>query len=95
MEQMNQRGEDPFYQYSLPQAVLRFKQGYGRLIRTAEDWGVVVVLDNRIVNKRYGKVFLRSLPDANCIADRPQALAKRITKWQERFLNPLDKGEIS
>lgn len=88
IEQMAKRGEDPFYQYSLPQAVLRFKQGYGRLIRTAEDWGAVVILDNRIINKRYGKVFLRSLPDASCVAGRPGELAARVRAWQERFLNP-------
>ena len=46
--------DDPFAQYAVPQAVLRFKQGFGRLIRTKTDRGVVVVLDRRIVSKKYG-----------------------------------------
>jgi predicted DnaQ family exonuclease/DinG family helicase len=54
--------EEPFTEYALPQAVLRFKQGFGRLIRTKTDRGVVVVLDRRIKSKRYGQAFLDSLP---------------------------------
>ena len=53
---------DPFKQYAVPQAVLRFRQGFGRLIRTKSDRGVVVVLDRRITSKNYGNIFLRSLP---------------------------------
>ena len=56
------RGGSSFGDYSLPQAILRFKQGFGRLIRSRRDRGRVVVLDQRIVTKRYGKTFLRSLP---------------------------------
>jgi DNA polymerase-3 subunit epsilon/ATP-dependent DNA helicase DinG len=54
--------EDAFSQYTLPQAVIRFKQGFGRLIRSRTDRGVVAVLDPRITTKRYGEVFLQSLP---------------------------------
>jgi ATP-dependent DNA helicase DinG len=54
--------EDPFYQYSLPEAILRFRQGFGRLIRTQFDRGVVVVLDKRIMTKKYGRLFIDSLP---------------------------------
>ncbi|MEW5868609.1 MAG: helicase C-terminal domain-containing protein [Chloroflexota bacterium] len=54
--------EDPFYQYSLPEAILRFRQGFGRLIRTQYDRGVVAIFDRRILTKRYGKLFLDSLP---------------------------------
>ncbi len=54
--------DDPFEQYALPQAVLRFKQGFGRLIRTRTDRGVLVVLDQRITSKSYGATFLASLP---------------------------------
>ncbi len=52
----------PFEQYAVPQAVLRFRQGFGRLIRSKTDRGVLVVLDRRIVSKRYGSAFLESLP---------------------------------
>ncbi|MFN8590020.1 MAG: helicase C-terminal domain-containing protein [Thermomicrobiales bacterium] len=55
--------EDAFAGYAVPQAVLRFKQGFGRLIRTSQDRGVCAVLDRRILTKRYGATFLQSLPD--------------------------------
>lgn len=54
--------EEPFSQYAVPQAVLRLKQGFGRLIRSRSDRGAVVVLDRRLVTRTYGQVFLRSLP---------------------------------
>jgi ATP-dependent DNA helicase DinG len=56
------RGGNPFMEFSLPEAILKFRQGVGRLIRTREDQGIVVVLDNRILTKRYGKSFLDALP---------------------------------
>ncbi|MCS7259959.1 MAG: exonuclease domain-containing protein [Anaerolineae bacterium] len=54
---------DPFYEFSLPNAILRFRQGFGRLIRSRRDRGVVVCMDRRILTKAYGQEFLRSLPD--------------------------------
>jgi DNA polymerase-3 subunit epsilon/ATP-dependent DNA helicase DinG len=54
--------DDAFAQYSVPQAILKFKQGFGRLIRSREDRGVVAVLDRRVVSKGYGHTFLTSLP---------------------------------
>ena len=87
MERLEADGKDPFYHYSLPQAVLRFKQGYGRLIRTAEDWGVVVVMDNRIINRTYGRVFLKSLPDSRCLGGSPISLAEKIKEWRKEKLN--------
>ncbi len=62
LERIKQRGGNPFRDESLPRAVIRFKQGFGRLIRSASDTGRCVVLDSRIVNKPYGKSFLKSLP---------------------------------
>lgn len=61
-ELLREQGKSDFNLLSLPQAVLRFKQGFGRLIRTASDYGVAVVLDDRVTTKRYGIQFLRSLP---------------------------------
>jgi len=54
--------DDPFSQYAVPQAVLRLKQGFGRLIRSRADRGGVVVLDRRLITRFYGQVFVRSLP---------------------------------
>lgn len=62
LELIRQRGGDPFSEDSLPRAVIRFKQGFGRLIRSSTDTGRVVVLDPRIVGKSYGRAFLDALP---------------------------------
>ena len=51
-------------EYTVPQAVIKFKQGFGRLIRSREDRGGVLILDSRVLSKNYGRIFLRSLPDA-------------------------------
>ena len=56
------QGLDPFRAYSQPQAVLRFRQGFGRLIRTQKDRGAVLLLDRRVTNNWYGQVFLHSIP---------------------------------
>ncbi len=63
MERIRARGGDPFKEYSLPEAVLKFRQGVGRLIRTATDQGIVVVLDRRILDKWYGRLFLAGIPE--------------------------------
>jgi DNA polymerase-3 subunit epsilon/ATP-dependent DNA helicase DinG len=55
--------DDPFYGYQVPDAILRFRQGFGRLIRSTTDRGVVVVLDKRLTSKSYGRLFLDSLPE--------------------------------
>lgn len=62
-ERIRQRGGNPFMDDSVPKAVIRFKQGIGRLIRSADDEGQVVVLDPRIVTKRYGRMFIDALPE--------------------------------
>ena len=62
IEAIEARDGNPFMEFSLPVAVLKFRQGVGRLIRTKSDEGIVVVLDSRVLTKRYGKLFLDSLP---------------------------------
>ncbi|HEX8465279.1 MAG TPA: helicase C-terminal domain-containing protein, partial [Abditibacterium sp.] len=64
VETIKKRGRDAFNEYQVPQAVMMFRQGFGRLIRTQEDRGVVAILDPRVQSKPYGKTFLNSLPDA-------------------------------
>ncbi len=67
LEQIRAAGGRPFPDYQLPQAVLKFKQGFGRLIRTKQDRGIVVVLDPRIVRKPYGRAFFAALPECNVV----------------------------
>lgn len=64
LEAIEAAGGNPFMDYSVPEAILKLRQGVGRLIRTAKDRGMVCILDNRILTKRYGKLFLAALPDA-------------------------------
>ena len=72
---------DPFHQYGVPQAVLRFRQGFGRLIRSKSDRGVVVVLDQRIMSKSYGNTFLRSLPACTVRQVTMRGLEDEIVTW--------------
>jgi ATP-dependent DNA helicase DinG len=62
LERIEAAGGDAFREYSLPEAILKFRQGVGRLIRTKQDEGIVVILDNRVLTKNYGKAFLDMLP---------------------------------
>lgn len=73
--------QNPFYELSLPKAVLRFKQGFGRLIRTVEDKGIVFVCDARIINKGYGHFFLKSIPDVLPIYDSTTRLLTLAENW--------------
>ncbi len=69
VERIKQRGGNPFMEYQVPEAVIKLKQGFGRLIRTKDDIGQVVILDPRIKTKRYGSIFLESLPDSEVIVE--------------------------
>jgi len=73
--------EDAFGEYSLPEAILRFRQGFGRLIRTQYDRGVVVIFDKRIISKRYGQMFLNSLPECTAKQGPLADLPRFATKW--------------
>ncbi|TFH41937.1 MAG: helicase c2, partial [Chrysiogenales bacterium] len=67
MERLKEQGKNPFSTFQVPEAVIRFRQGFGRLIRSGTDRGVVAVLDSRIVNKSYGGAFLKSLPECRVV----------------------------
>jgi len=62
LDQIRQQGGNPFLDYQLPLAIIKFKQGFGRLIRTKTDAGIVVILDSRVINKPYGRGFLSAIP---------------------------------
>ena len=66
-EKIKSDGGDPFRDFAVPQAVIKFRQGFGRLIRSRDDRGAVLILDRRVLNKSYGRIFLRSLPDTEII----------------------------
>lgn len=85
-EQIRQQGGDPFAEMTIPKAVIRLKQGFGRLIRTGSDYGGVFILDTRIIRKQYGKVFFKSLPRA---ANVTGAMEDCLNRW-DRFLDQFE-----
>lgn len=76
--------DNPFMDYAIPEAVLRFRQGFGRLIRRKTDEGIVIVLDKRVLTKRYGELFLNALPDCTMLRQRTNRLPEIIRRWQNR-----------
>jgi ATP-dependent DNA helicase DinG len=75
IENIREMGGNPFYEYQIPQAALALKQGFGRLIRSRSDRGVLAMLDNRITKQRYGKVFIDSLPNYSFTTDLEEVRA--------------------
>lgn len=83
-EAIEQAGGDPFMEYTVPQAVIRFRQGFGRLIRNKTDRGVILILDNRIIRRGYGRLFLNSLPNVP-VAKLPQ---EQLLAVMAEFFSP-------
>ncbi len=81
IELLRAQGKNPFFDYQLPTAIIKFKQGFGRLIRTKTDTGIVAVLDSRIAQKRYGRQFLAAIPKCTV-----QVVSER---------NPQNKGAVN
>jgi ATP-dependent DNA helicase DinG len=81
LEDLARQGKDGFRTLSVPQAVIRFKQGFGRLIRSSNDRGCVVVLDGRVLNKSYGRQFLISLPLKRHFRGETDFITKKIAEW--------------
>ncbi|MFN8413670.1 MAG: helicase C-terminal domain-containing protein [Anaerolineales bacterium] len=73
--------EDSFNEYYLPESILKFRQGFGRLIRTASDRGVVAILDRRVLTKQYGRLFLESLPQCTARQGVAAGLARMAGQW--------------
>lgn len=80
-EMIKQIGGNPFSDYSLPEAVIRFKQGFGRLIRTSSDRGVIIVFDRRIVTTKYGRAFLQSIPPVTIRKYSLNEIVKAVKSW--------------
>lgn len=82
-ENIKKRNENPFMKFSVPQAVIRFKQGFGRLVRRASDKGVVIIYDTRVIETYYGKHFLYSLPGPKIEHMTCEQMLPRIEQWME------------
>ncbi|MEK8127358.1 ATP-dependent DNA helicase DinG [Paenibacillus filicis] len=82
-EKLKQRNMNAFMKLSVPQAVIRFKQGFGRLVRTASDKGIVIIYDTRVIDTNYGKYFLYSLPGPKIEHMNASQLVPRIKQWME------------
>lgn len=81
MEVLAKQNQDAFRVLAIPQAVIRLKQGFGRLIRTQEDKGAVVILDKRILDRSYGRKFLNSLPLKTHIRGDSDLVLRKINQW--------------
>ena len=68
-------------EYTVPQAVIKFKQGFGRLIRSRDDRGGVLVLDSRVLSKNYGRIFLRSLPEMEKVSGPGVEVYRRMREF--------------
>ncbi|NVN98173.1 MAG: DEAD/DEAH box helicase family protein [Geobacteraceae bacterium] len=80
-EYISAAGKDPFMEYTVPQAVIKFKQGFGRLIRSRDDRGGVLILDRRVLSKGYGRIFLKSLPDLQVTATGKQEMLDGLQRF--------------
>lgn len=83
-EAIEKAGGDPFWEYSLPNAIVKFKQGFGRLIRNKKDRGCVVCLDTRLLTRNYGKLFLNSLPACRQIIDEKSSIWAEMRNFYKK-----------
>ena len=81
IEAIKKRGGNPFMEYSVPQAVIKLKQGFGRLIRSKKDRGSILIFDKRIIEKFYGRIFVASLPDSKIIKGGQQQVFEEIERF--------------
>lgn len=84
MEYITAQGKNSFAAYSLPQAVLKFRQGCGRLIRSVDDWGTIIILDKRVLTKNYGKDFINSLPKQPIIRKPLAEVCEKLNLWMQK-----------
>lgn len=80
-ELLIRQNKNPFMKLSIPQAVIRFKQGFGRLVRTASDKGIVIIYDTRVIEAYYGKHFLYSLPGPKIETMHADQMMQRMEQW--------------
>lgn len=89
VEDMERRGINSFVNYTVPTAVIKFRQGFGRLIRTNSDYGIVALLDSRVISKSYGKTFFASLPRCKFVS----GTTSDIMKAMEAHINIMENKQ--
>lgn len=85
IEDMEKRGINSFINYTLPQAIIKFRQGIGRLIRKKDDYGVIGILDSRILKKSYGKFFINSLPECEFVYSNSENILNYVRSHLKKF----------
>lgn len=83
IEKIESEGRSSFMEYQVPEAVIKFKQGAGRLIRSKDDKGIITILDIRVLKKHYGRIFLKSLPNGKKIIGGKEEILKKITVFAQ------------
>lgn len=96
-EMLQRQKQNPFMKLSIPQAVIRFKQGFGRLVRTSQDKGIVIIYDTRIIDTYYGKHFLYSLPGPKIETMHMDQMVVRMREWltDENAALPQENQAVS
>ena len=90
-EMLQEQKQNPFMKLSIPQAVIKFKQGFGRLVRTTQDRGIVLIYDTRVIDTYYGKYFLYSLPGPKIEHMHLEQMVPRIREWLSASQGEMDE----
>ena len=90
IQAIERNGGNAFMEYSVPQAAIKLKQGFGRLIRKKTDHGSVFILDKRIIEKYYGRIFLQSLPDSQLVTGPANVVLQKVEHFFHGFKNIMD-----
>lgn len=94
-ESITTRGGDPFFEYTVPNAIVKFKQGFGRLIRNKWDRGCIICLDNRLTTKGYGKIFINSLPACEKVFATSEVIYPRMMDFYRKTYHLVKNNPVS
>ena len=95
VERLEDAGRNSFFEYQVPEAVIKFRQGFGRLIRSTRDYGVVTILDQRVVSTAYGRLFLESLPAGSEVYPDADGLVEGVSYWfRARDKRRVERGSF-